>query len=425
MKKNLAKNLPLLLLFILTISFSSCENEKVDLGAISTGDAINQQSDLFELLDRVTTNNQDPLTKIECIDFIYPFALIIYDSNLQPLQTISITGDDVFSNLLGTLSTDFSISISYPITTTLNNGDVISINNNSELKIAIDNCSKEDILSYCGGLFADCHWEVPYMEGQNNQYASGYFDANPDATIKFTYNNTTYTGTWVFLYLNDEFFLNINLEGNSLVSQYWNKNHKINFSETEIVFTDPTTNVTLKKICETQTIYTVGENGPSGGLVFYDKGIYSNGWRYIEVSTVDLALSQWGCYGTAINNASNSEIGSGYLNSVSIINYHNNLPDYYLNPSICNPANNGTLSSKNTLNLIEINDDWFLPSVEELNLLYTNLHLQNLGSFSSSLYWSSTQNDAETAQAIDFSNGTVSFQPKSESNYKTRAVRYF
>ncbi|MDR1286948.1 MAG: hypothetical protein LBK08_04995, partial [Treponema sp.] len=34
-------------------------------------------------------------------------------------------------------------------------------------------------------------------------------------------------------------------------------------------------------------VYSLGEVGP-GGLVFYDKGSYSNGWRYLEVSFTDL-----------------------------------------------------------------------------------------------------------------------------------------
>lgn len=427
MKKFLAKITLILALSILTISSTSCENEKIDLeSATDNKNIINNESDLFKLLDRITTNNEDPLVKIKCIDFIYPFALIVYDSNLQPIETVTIGGDDSFSNLLGTLNPNYSISISYPITATLSNGDSISINSNLELKIAIDNCSKEDIISYCGELFANCLWEVPYINGQDNQYASGYFEANPDATIKFTYNNVTYNGTWVFLYIEEQFFLNINLEGNSPVSQYWKHNHKIIFSDTQIDFLSPNNDLTLEKVCESQTEYIIGANGPSGGIVFYDKGQYSNGWRYMEASTNDLTGSQWGCFGSDANNSSGTAVGSGYFNSVSIANFHNNLTNYYLNPSLCNNANNGTVSSKNALEIvIGGNNDWFLPSIDELNLLYTNLHLQNLGYFTSDLYWSSSQNDADTAKAIDFSNGNSSIQQKFEVQNKTRAIRYF
>ncbi len=427
MKNYLLKATLSLTLFIVTLLLGSCENEKVDLkNATTTENIINNESYLFKLLGRVTTDSQDPLVKIECIDFIYPFALIVYDSNLQPIETVSISGDNSFSNLLGTLNPNYSISISYPITTTLVNGDLIIINNNAELKIAIDNCSKEDIVSYCGGLFSNCVWEVPYHEGQDNQYASGYFTANPDGTIKFNYNNVTFNGTWIFLFIEDQFFLNIHLEGNSLVSQYWNKNHKIIFSDMQIEFLTPNSNLTLEKVCENQTEYTIGSNGPSGGIVFYDKGQYSNGWRYMEISTTDLTTSQWGCFGSDVFNSSGTDVGTGYFNSVSIANFHNSLTNYYLNPSLCNNANNGTVSTKNTLNAVfGGNNDWFLPSIDELNLVYTNLHLQNLGNFSSTSYWSSSQNDANTAKTIDFSNGNLSIQQKFEAQNKTRAIRYF
>ena len=40
------------------------------------------------------------------------------------------------------------------------------------------------------------------------------------------------------------------------------------------------------------TIYQVGETGPAGGFIFYDKGIKSNGWRYLEAAPEDLKGSK-------------------------------------------------------------------------------------------------------------------------------------
>ena len=36
--------------------------------------------------------------------------------------------------------------------------------------------------------------------------------------------------------------------------------------------------------------YKIGDEGPAGGVIFYDKGEYSDGWRYLEAAPADLVL---------------------------------------------------------------------------------------------------------------------------------------
>ena len=58
-------------------------------------------------------------------------------------------------------------------------------------------------------------------------------------------------------------------------------------------------------------------------------------------------------------------------------------------------------------------DDWFLPSQDELNHMYGNLHMRGLGNFRSERYWSSSMGNHQSvrsmtlAQYINFSNGEV------------------
>ena len=36
--------------------------------------------------------------------------------------------------------------------------------------------------------------------------------------------------------------------------------------------------------------YSIGDIGPAGGYIFYDKGYYSDGWRYLEAAPADLRV---------------------------------------------------------------------------------------------------------------------------------------
>lgn len=51
--------------------------------------------------------------------------------------------------------------------------------------------------------------------------------------------------------------------------------------------------------------------GPAGGLIFYDKGIYSDGWRYLKAAPSDQSTSTpWGCYGVSIPGLDDEAVGS-------------------------------------------------------------------------------------------------------------------
>jgi hypothetical protein len=70
-------------------------------------------------------------------------------------------------------------------------------------------------------------------------------------------------------------------------------------------------------------------------------------------------------------------------------------------------------------------DDWYLPTLNELAQIKTNLFNESIGSFTSDTnYWSSTQNDISTAQALLMSDGTS--EPLDKDNLMlVRPVRDF
>ena len=191
---------------------------------------------------------------------------------------------------------------------------------------------------------------------------------------------------------------------------------------------------TTVSITSDQTLYakwrirTVGDLGQAGGYVFYDKGVYTNGWRYLEAAPFgwykgdsDSAGSypeyfgsspnysdphfQWGAKGYLGDLPANgTEVGDGEINTANIVSYHDSLgtlyPDkgeYYTNPTAYSEQNDGKVAAKVCAEYsVDIDgityDDWFLPSKDELNLMYENLKLYSLGNFSSQTYWCSSNN---------------------------------
>lgn len=68
--------------------------------------------------------------------------------------------------------------------------------------------------------------------------------------------------------------------------------------------------------------------------------------------------------------------------------------------------------------------DWFLPSKDELAEMYTNLHLEGVGGFNSTSYWSSSEITANSVWIMGFHNGAIVSDPKS-ATHPVRAIRTF
>jgi hypothetical protein len=76
--------------------------------------------------------------------------------------------------------------------------------------------------------------------------------------------------------------------------------------------------------------------------------------------------------------------------------------------------------------------DWYLPSLVELQAMYSRLHLQGLGGFGGTWYWSSSQGHPDHAWNIEFGTGHVNLGYHFDKNpnvyywnTQVRAVRAF
>jgi hypothetical protein len=148
-----------------------------------------------------------------------------------------------------------------------------------------------------------------------------------------------------------------------------------------------------------------------GGIIFYLDG---NGGGLISTPT-DLT-AEWGCYGTAISGADGTAIGTGNQNTIDILNG-------------CTTPNTAA-DICDTLTLGGYND-WFLPSIDELNEMYLNigqgnaLGLGNLGGFLDWGYWSSSEYNNDNGWGFwFFVTGGQGLYNKGAAN-KFRAIRAF
>jgi hypothetical protein len=160
-------------------------------------------------------------------------------------------------------------------------------------------------------------------------------------------------------------------------------------------------------------VYAVGDRGPGGGWVFYDKGDYSDGWRYLEAGPEDLCLSiKWNNGKRILTDAKEKGPGSGKSNTEKIIKKQGNgryaaklCDDYSYN----------------------MRSDWYLPSIEELKLMYQNIFNKGSGDFSSLVYWSSTEYDSQVVYTWYFKENQTyeGRNTKKFGPYAVRPVRSF
>lgn len=172
--------------------------------------------------------------------------------------------------------------------------------------------------------------------------------------------------------------------------------------------------------------YKIGDEGPAGGVIFYDKGEYSDGWRYLEAAPADLVLldgvptidltfdfyysdDYYQVFGYYRKDASSNNmfvngadtlgsskasdltgtgIGAGKRNTELLVKAMGDKTYYTMG------AKKVAYAAKLCHDLIFNGfDDWFLPSKDELNLMYVNLCKEDIGDFDEDSYWSSSETD--------------------------------
>jgi len=158
--------------------------------------------------------------------------------------------------------------------------------------------------------------------------------------------------------------------------------------------------------------YKIGDTGPAGGIIFYDKGNTRDGWRYLEAAPANTEKTALGSprWITVVGR----KPGDGKENTKAFIkDFDQKGGGINTAPWLCNDLNiNGF-------------NDWYLPSADELLYIYNNLYSKGTGGFKGTNYWSSNYNNSGLMY-INFSNGeergTIGYD---SSKYQVRAIRQF
>jgi hypothetical protein len=143
-----------------------------------------------------------------------------------------------------------------------------------------------------------------------------------------------------------------------------------------------------------------------GGIIFY---LDASGQHGLIAATADQSrLTSWWNGSFVSTGASSTTDGAG--NTTKIIQAQGNSGNYAA--KICRDYKGGGYT------------DWFLPSKDQLNTLYTQKNL--VGGFGDEIYWSSTEFSTGEAWVQYFQNGLQHLDNTSDgATVGTRAIRAF
>ena len=149
--------------------------------------------------------------------------------------------------------------------------------------------------------------------------------------------------------------------------------------------------------------YVIGQQY-GGGIIFYVDNSGNHG--LIAATSDNRSKYAWNCFGTYVSGTS-AAIGRGQANTSAITT-----------------AGCAYLSAAGVCQSLVLNgySDWYLPSKDELDLLYPQKDI--IGGFTGTIYWSSSEFNSERAWARGFHDGGSAALMKS-SSYSVRAIRTF
>jgi DUF1680 family protein len=164
--------------------------------------------------------------------------------------------------------------------------------------------------------------------------------------------------------------------------------------------------------------YAPGDVGPAGGFIFYvNPNADKDGWRYLEAAPFDQSAgAKWGSFRKLIAGARGTAVGPGRRNTLDML------------AANVEPGTAARLCADLDLNGVR---GWFLPSRDELALVYRNLNATGAADFRDGgiadnfSYWASSQQTADMAAHIDFADLGRQHGDDKDFPRRVRAIRAF
>jgi hypothetical protein len=199
--------------------------------------------------------------------------------------------------------------------------------------------------------------------------------------------------------------------------------------------TNATVAITQQSICGAggTSLCKVGMTGPGGGLIFFvDYNDQYAGLNYLEAAPIGwgnaITVNQGGLTGETSGSATVDPLMKWCSNTSSLLGL-----DAWANSAVgvggSNTSTADTTCAGGAIQAVSdyaggTKTDWFLPSVGEAMLMYTNLRQGGVGGFASGYFWSSSEFDADYAWFQTFYVGDQASNGKSTTGY-VRPVRAF
>jgi hypothetical protein len=172
--------------------------------------AITNEDELENYTDQCTEDGFDD--DIECIDFVYPIKLTVYNTSTQISTVVTIDSDKQLYDFIESLEDEDLVGFKFPVTMVLSDGSELIVNNVEELEIVIENaendCDEDDDndfddddvdTSTLEAILTDGSWKISYYFDETNQttlYNNFTFTFNIDGTVVANNGSEDFLGTW-------------------------------------------------------------------------------------------------------------------------------------------------------------------------------------------------------------------------------------